>query len=167
MEGSSLPVGLAFAAALAACATVQRPAWGDGDLLVHVENDIAPPTPLWVSLVSADGAEQTLGGTPPTSAKIWRVRRGTTTARYRLLARMQDSTTITSHPFVLRPSEVVRWDLASNQVRTSRWVNGHDPLRELMAPVPSAIAGARITRVVPAAWTDSSAARASRRPLGR
>jgi hypothetical protein len=154
MAVTGLPVGVVLVVALSACTTLQRSPSGDGDLVVHVENNIAPPEAVRVWLVAANGAERDLGSTPATSAKIWRIRNAPATTRYRLLARRPDSATVISRPFDLGPLEVVRWDIALNSVETARLQRGSDPFLELFAPPPREVAGGRIAIAAPAAHTS-------------
>ena len=142
----TLPAGVALAAALAACATLRETPAGRGDLVVHVENNIAPPTAVWVLLVAHNGAERELGGTPPTSTKLWRLREPIVAGRYRLVARRHDSATVVSRPFDLRPSEVVHWDISLNDVRTEGWRGEDELLRELLQPAPPQVATSRVAR---------------------
>ena len=167
MARSSLPVGVALAATLSACATVPRAPTdrspsGDGDVVVHVENNIAPPAAVRVWLVKHDGAELELGSTPPTSAKLWRIRNALASARYRLVARRLDSATVISRPFELGPLEVVRWNIGLNALETARIRRGTDPFLELFAP-PRVVAGGRIASAAPADRTVAAAARTTER----
>ena len=169
MARSSLPVGVALAATLSACATVprapsDRSPSGDGDVVVHVENNIAPPAAVRVWLVAHDGAELELGSTPPTSAKLWRIRNAQGSARYRLVARRPDSATVISRPFDLGPLEVVRWDIALNALETARIRRGTDPFLELFAPPPPrVVAGGRIASAAPGDRRVADAARTTER----
>jgi hypothetical protein len=144
MHASSWPVGVVLVTALTGCATLHRSPSGDGDLVVHVENNIAPPAAVEVWLLAQNGEEHELGSTPATSAKLWRIRNAHATVRYRLMARRADSATVISRPFDLGPLEVVRWDIAMNVVETARLQRGSDPFLELFAPPPREVAGGRI-----------------------
>jgi hypothetical protein len=150
MTVAGLPVGVVLLVALSACATAPRSPSGGGDLVVHVENNIAPPEAVRVWLVGADGAERDLGSTPATSAKLWRIRNAPATTRYRLMARRPDSATVISRPFDLGPLEVVRWNIALNSVETARLQRGSDPFLELFEPPPREVAGGRIAHAAPA-----------------
>jgi hypothetical protein len=168
MTANSWPVGVVLATALSACATVHRsPAGGAGDLVVHVENNMAPPGAVDVWLLPQGGDERALGSTPATSAKIWRLRDMRTTARYRLMARREDSATVISRPFDLGPLEVVRWDIALNVVETAPLQRGSDPFMELFAPPPREVAGARIASAASGTSTTGSAGKMERVPAGR
>jgi hypothetical protein len=167
MTANSWPVGVALAAALSACATVHRSSGGAGDLVVHVENNIAPPEPVDVWLLMQGGEERALGSTPATSAKLWRLRDMQSTARYRLMARRADSATVISRPFDLGPLEVVRWNVALNVVETAPLRRGSDPFDEILAPPPREVAGARIASAARAIPATDGAATMRRRHAGR
>lgn len=133
MTPGTLRCGLALSVLLSACATTQRAGSGSDDLMFHVENNLAPPTAVWIWLVPEDGDERTLGGAEPSSTKFWRVEHDGTTTRCRLVARTASGMTITSRPFETGPTEVVEWDVALNSVTTSRGSQG-GPLDALQPP---------------------------------
>ena len=166
MAANSWPVGVVLVAALSACATVHRSSAGAGDLVVHVENNIAPPEPVDVWLLAQGGEERALGSTPATSAKLWRLRDMQATARYRLMARRADSATVISRPFDLGPLEVVRWNIALNVVETAP-LRGSHPFDEILAPPPREVAGARIASTARAIPATDGAATMPRRRAGR
>jgi hypothetical protein len=167
MTANGWPVGVVLVTALSACATFHRAPSEDGDLMVHVENNVAPPEAVDVWLLAQSGEQRELGSTPATSAKLWRIRNAQATMRYRLMARRADSATVISRPFDLGPLEVVRWNIALNVVETARLPRGSDPFIELFAPPPREVAGARIASATSGTSTTGSAGRMERVPAGR
>lgn len=133
MTPGTLRCGLALSVLLSACATTQRTGSGSDGLLFHVENNLAPPTAVWIWLVPEEGDEQPLGGAEPSSTKFWRVSHDGTTTRFYLVARTATGMTVTSRPFEAGPTEVVEWNVALNSVTTSRGEQG-GPLEALQPP---------------------------------
>ncbi len=83
---------------------------------VLVNNNLAVPTSLTVSLVPENGVRRLLGNVSPSGSATLAVRGVVGGGRYRLLGRTNNGNDLVSDPFTLSDGDQVTWNLQNNIV---------------------------------------------------
>ena len=108
----ALTVGLA----LAACAT-SHARRGSTEAVIHLTNDLIPPSDVSIYAVSEDGFRQLLGDVPPNGRKVLHLPMTGVSQMIRLVAERPLGRVLRSDPFVLTSHHpVIDWDLQSNSI---------------------------------------------------
>jgi len=105
-----LPVALTFA-----CATGHRRARGADWVIVRVQNDLIPASPVVIHMIG-DGRRLLLGDVPPASDRSLTFRETRFRGMYSLEARARSST-VRSQSVALRPGDTIIWQLRANLVQ--------------------------------------------------
>jgi len=113
-------VAAAATVAIVGCASGHnRPGSGDGQIIVHLTNDLAPPSDVTVYAVTQDGIRRLLGDVPPNKDRALKVPtdvpRGAT---FRLVAeRTAITRAVVSQPITATSGGLfIDWDLQTNAI---------------------------------------------------
>jgi hypothetical protein len=117
-------LALAFGLAPAACATA-RAKGGSPEIVVHLTNDLTPPSDVSVFAVSEDGFRRLLGDVPPNGHKVLHASVSGAAQTLRLVARLPLGRLLRSQPFTISGGgqTLIDWDLQSN----SMWFPSESP----------------------------------------
>lgn len=106
--------------AIGACASGHSHKGGGGEqqIIVHVTNDLAPPSDVTVYAVSQDGIRRLLGDVPPNKDRALKVPNeifpGTS---FRIIAQRTGGRAVASQPITANSGgQIIDWDLQTNSV---------------------------------------------------
>jgi hypothetical protein len=116
---------LALAAGLAPLGCATSHAKGKSpEIVVHLTNNLTPPTDISVFAVSGDGFRRLLGDVPPNGHKVLHASVSGAAQTLRLVAQPPLGRLLRSQPFTISGSEtLIDWDLQSN----SLWFPSESP----------------------------------------
>jgi hypothetical protein len=116
---------LALAASLAPAACVTSHArGGPAEIVVHLTNDLNPPSDVSVYAMSEDGFRRLLGDVAPRGHKVLRASVSGAAQTLRLVAQLPLGRALRSQPFTVAGGQtVIDWDLQSN----SMWFPSESP----------------------------------------
>jgi hypothetical protein len=118
-------LALAVGLAPAACATSHAKGKGSPpEIVVHLTNDLTPPSDVSVYAVSEDGFRRLLGDVPPNGRKVLRFSISGVAQTFRLLAQLPLGRALRSQPFTVSGGQtLVDWNLQTN----SMWFPSEQP----------------------------------------
>jgi hypothetical protein len=96
---------------------IQTVAEEDRELVVHIRNDLTPPTALTIWIVPAAGERRVLGTVTMNDAASFPVD-AFAEGQYRLVAHTAAGAEISSEPFTPLIPGTARWNVGSNQIAT-------------------------------------------------
>jgi hypothetical protein len=105
--------------AIGACASGHSQKGGGGQqIIVHLTNNLAPPSDVTVYAVSQDGTRRLLGDVPPNKDRTLKIPSdifpGTT---FRIVAQRTAGRSITSQPITATSGgQIIDWDLQTNAI---------------------------------------------------
>jgi|GEM_PF-592147 hypothetical protein len=118
LRRSVLAVALALLASafVGACASGHSRRGANQEIIVHLTNDLAPPSDVTVYAITPDGTRRLLGDVPPNKDRVLKVPAdifpGTT---FRLIAERTGGRAVASQPITSTTAlGMIDWDLQSN-----------------------------------------------------
>jgi hypothetical protein len=111
---------IATASTLGACASghSHRGGGGEGRMIVHLTNDLAPPSDVSVYAVAPDGVRHALGDVPPNDHRVLRIPSDISPGtRYHLIADRGLGRPEVSQPITATSEDmIIDWDLQTNSM---------------------------------------------------
>lgn len=104
------------ATALGACASGHTHRGADQQIVVHLTNDLAPPSDVTVYAVTQDGTRRLLGDVPPNKDRVLKVPTDIQPgATFRIIAERTGGRRILSQPITSTSAlSMIDWDLQTN-----------------------------------------------------
>lgn len=104
--------------AIGACASSHSHRGADQQIIVHLTNNLAPPSDVTVYVVTQDGTRRLLGDVPPNKDRVLKVPTDVHSgSRFRIVAERTAGRRIVSQPITATSAvNMIDWDLQTNAI---------------------------------------------------